>query len=109
MSTTDVDQFLIDKLEKKLQYWVTDWLGPIGREIVVNGVLVSTCLYFLALWDGSNKGVKNITGLIRNYYWSGPADRARAGAAWSVCCLNCNAGRLNFIDPRDAVVALMTK
>jgi hypothetical protein len=83
-ATSDVNQFLIDKVEKKLQYWITSWLGPVGCKVIVNGVLVSTCLYFLAVWGGFNVGVKKITGLIRNYYWSGSADRAQAGVAWSM-------------------------
>jgi hypothetical protein len=104
-----VNQFLVDKVEKKLQYLVTSRLGPSGFEVIVNGVLVSTCLYFLAVWRGSNAGVKKVTGLIRNYFWSGSADRARAGVAWSACCLDRNAGGLNFINPSEAVVALMMK
>jgi hypothetical protein len=31
------------------------------------------------------------------------------GVAWKVCCLNRAEGGLNFIDPEDALTALMTK
>ena len=83
--------------------------GLAGREVIVNGVLVSTCLYFLALWGRTSKGIKQVTSMIRNYFWSGSTDRARVGVAWEVCCFDWIAGRLNFIDPKDAARALLTK
>jgi hypothetical protein len=47
--------------------------------------------------------------MIRNYFWSGSADRARAGVAWEVYCFDRIAGGLNFIDPEDETRALFTK
>jgi hypothetical protein len=77
--------------------------------LIVNGVLVSTCLYFLAIWGGTKQGVKQATSLIMNYYWSGVADRVCIGVAREVCCYERSAEGLNSIDPSKAVYALMTK
>jgi hypothetical protein len=97
------------KIDKKLQYWSTVRLNASGREVVANSVLISTCLYFLALWGRTKKGVSNVTSKIRNFYWSGTTARTRAGVAWWVCCLKRGQGGLNLLVSGEAVVALMTK
>jgi hypothetical protein len=109
LSTANVNQILLEKIDRKLQYWCTTHLNLAGREVVVNGVLISACLYYLALWGGTKKGVAQITSRIRNFYWSGTTARTWIGVGWKVCCLSRDDGGLNIIDPGEAVCALMTK
>jgi hypothetical protein len=64
----DANSFLKAKIQKKLMYWVTVRLNSAGREVITNNVLVSSLLYFLAIWGGIADGIKRITGKIRNFY-----------------------------------------
>jgi hypothetical protein len=97
------------KIEKKLMYWVTVRLNSAGREVIANSVLVSSLLYSLAIWGGMAEGIKRITGKIRNFYWAGTTQQARARVAWQTCCLKHCDGGLNLIDPQEASIALMAK
>lgn len=52
----DVDQFLIDQTRKSLKYWCSTKIKLTRRVTVVNGVLLSTLYFFLAIWVGSKNG-----------------------------------------------------
>jgi hypothetical protein len=97
------------KIDKKLLYWVKTRVNSAGREVIANSVLISTCLYFVAICSGTKAGVARITGKIRNFYWSGTPHTSRVRVAWQTCCLQRHEGGLNLIDPGAAVVALMSK
>jgi hypothetical protein len=56
LSADDVDQFLIEKIDKKLKYWITTRINNTGRAVVANGILISTALFFLAIWEGGGVG-----------------------------------------------------
>jgi hypothetical protein len=49
LSTADVDEFLETKIVKKLNYWCSTKMHVTGRGIIVNGVLLSTTYFFLAI------------------------------------------------------------
>jgi hypothetical protein len=66
-------------------------------------------LYFLALWKGTRAGVTRITNKVRNFFWSGIPTRARAPVSWKLCCQCLKEGRLNMVDPLEALTFLMAK
>jgi hypothetical protein len=109
ITTEDANSFLMAKIEKKLMYWVTVRLNSAGREVIANSVLVSSLLYFLAIWGDTADGIKRITRKIRNFYWAGTTQQARAWVAWQTCCLKRCDGGLNLIDHQEATTALMAK
>jgi hypothetical protein len=45
----DVDSFLSAKIDRKLAYWSSLKLNAARKEVVANGILISSMLYFLAL------------------------------------------------------------
>jgi hypothetical protein len=95
------------KIEKKLQYWCSIRLNTTGREVIANGVLISTLFYFLAIWGGTKAGVQKIISKIRNFYWSGFVQQCRARVAWKMCCQKRVEGGLNLMDPMDALTSMM--
>lgn len=48
-SILDKDEFLLNKVKKKLNYWKTTKLSLIDRGIIVNHVLLSTIYYFIGI------------------------------------------------------------
>jgi hypothetical protein len=60
LSSSDVDEFLKGKMMKKLNYWYTTKIHVTGRGLIVNGVLLSTTYFFLAIWGGTQRGIKNV-------------------------------------------------
>ena len=81
LSTTDSDQFLIDKVKSKLTYWSTTKLSLAARRLIVNQVLMSTLWYFIGIWAGSREAIKQIQALLCNYLWAGCEHRAIARVA----------------------------
>jgi hypothetical protein len=111
LSADDVDQFLIEKIDKKLKYWITTRINNTGRAVVANGILISTALFFLAIWEGggSDKGVAKVKNKVVNFIWVGADRPTRSRVAWDTCCLKKKERGLGMIDPGDAVNALMSK
>jgi hypothetical protein len=109
LSTEQVDQFLVERIEQKINYWATVRLNSTGRAVIANGVLVSSTLYFLSIWAGSKARIRKVISKVRNYLFSGTAQPARARVAWSVVCSKKREGGLNIVNPLDAVIALMSK
>lgn len=71
LNTLDVDQFLYQKISKKLDYWSNMRSPLVGRAIICNNVLLSTLWFFITAWGGSRKIIGKIRGAIQNYLWSG--------------------------------------
>jgi hypothetical protein len=109
LNTQDIDLFLLAKIDKKIQTWSKTQLNLAGHEVIANGVMTSTLLYFLGIWGGTKAGVNKCTSRIRTFFWSGSAQRTRARVAWSTLCLRREEGGLNLLDPQDALMALMCK
>jgi hypothetical protein len=84
-------------------------LNVAAHEVIANSVLISSMLYFLAIWEGTKVGVAHITSKIRNFFWLGSLTRTRAKVAWKVYYLQRKAGGLNMIDPQEALTMLMAK
>ena len=66
MTTHDMDSFLKEKLDKKLQYWCTTKNNSIGRGVIVNGILLSTLTYFAVVWSGIQTGLLKISAVVHH-------------------------------------------
>jgi hypothetical protein len=109
LSTGQIDQFLIDRTEQKINLWANVRLNSTGRAVIANGVLVSATLYFLSIWAGSKASIRKVISKIRNYLFAGTSQPARARVAWQVVCSQKKDGGLNIVNPAEAVEALMSK
>jgi hypothetical protein len=109
LTTEQVDQFLVERVERKINFWATRRLNSIGRAVIANGVLVSSTLYFLSIWAGSKSGIKKVISKIRNYLFAGTSQPARARVAWQTVCLSRKDGGLNIVNPLEAISALLVK
>jgi hypothetical protein len=67
ISSEDVNKFLLDRKDKKLQYRTSRKLNNIGRSIICNGILTSSTMFFLAIWGGLQQGINKLKGKVRNY------------------------------------------
>lgn len=109
LSTSNVNDFLHDRLAKKLTHWSNLKINPTGRAVVANSILLSSLFFFMSVWGGTKQGVKRIKSTISNYLAFGKAGRARARVGWIQCCQMKKEGGINLINPEDTVAALMTK
>lgn len=109
LDTKNVDDFLVEKITKKLKYWSTTRLSLAGRTLIVNQVLLSTLYYFLAVWAGTVRSLRKIKTLLRCYLWAGNIHATRTRVAWSVCCVKKGDGGLGLVEPEDAMDALLIK
>jgi hypothetical protein len=109
LSSAAVDQFLLERTDKQLQYWTNTRINRTGRAVIANAVLIGATLYFLSIWGGTQASVKKLEAKARNYLWAGTIQHMRACAAWDVVCLSRKEGGLNMINPKHMVIALMCK
>jgi hypothetical protein len=109
LNTRDVDQFLYNKIAKKLDYWSKMKLSLAGRAVICNQVLLSTLWFFITVWGGSNKILGKVKGAIRNYLWSGKEQLTRTRVSWRECCLKKKEGGLGLVDPEAAKTSLLCK
>jgi hypothetical protein len=49
LATEAVNQFLLDRTDKKLQHWTAQKLNSTGRSVIYNDILTSATMYFLAI------------------------------------------------------------
>jgi hypothetical protein len=104
-----MDFFLQTKIDKKLLYWMSQRINIIGRETIANAILISSMLYFIAIWGGTKRGIASITKKVRQFFSSGTIQRTSARVSWQVCCLKrCDRG-FNLINPNEAIIALISK
>ena len=81
----------------------------IGVEVIADGILISTSLYYLVLWGGTKKGVSQVTSKIHNFMWLRSTQCSHAGVAWITYCLTKEKGDLNLLDPSKVISTLMVK
>jgi hypothetical protein len=67
LSTEQINHFLVEQIEKKIDFWATVRLNNASRAVIANGVMESATLYFLSIWAGSTKGVRKVISKIHNY------------------------------------------
>jgi hypothetical protein len=109
LSTQDIDDFLYNKIRRKLTYWTTIHLSLVGRVLIVNTVLLSSLWYFIMIWVGSLAIVRKIRGTLRDFMWSGSDHHYRARVGWQDCCASRRVGGLDIVDPEDALATLAAK
>ena len=109
LDVQNIDEFLAEKIRKKLAYWSTVHLSLAGRATIVNSVHLSTLWYFFHIWGGSLKSVRDIRAQLRDFLWLGTTHRSRSRVRWTDCCTPRNVGGLNLVDPVEALHAMMAK
>ena len=109
LSFVDIDEFLMSKITRKLQYWSSTFLCLTAQAIVINSVLLSTLWYFLAIWGGTTHVVKRIKTKLNNYLWKESAKKSRIRVSWQDCTVLCQKRGLNLVDPEIALQALLAK
>jgi hypothetical protein len=109
LDTGNIDEFLMQKIRKKLCYWTTTHLSLSGRVTIINQVLLATLWYFITIWQGSKRVLGKITSLIRNFLWSNKEHKTRIRVNWGDCYVKRKNRGLGIIDPTDALKALLNK
>jgi hypothetical protein len=109
LDIVDVDNFLLQKIQSKLDYWTSTMLSLVGRTIIVNSILLSILWYFVTIWARSQGVIRKIIAKLRNYQRLGEDRRIPARVAWIDVCASKTIGGLNIIDPEEALHALTSK
>jgi hypothetical protein len=109
LTSGDVNEFLIERIKKKLTHWTAVRANLTGRAVIVNNVLLGAYYFFFSIWGGTKRGVARIKTIMINYLAAGGIQRARAKVGWIQCCQERSKGGINLINPDDAITALMTK
>jgi hypothetical protein len=109
LTSDNVNEFLLERIRKKLTHWIAVKANPTGRATIVNSVLLGACFFFFSIWGGTKKGIARVKTLMINYLASGGIQRSRAKVGWLQCCQDKSQGGISLVNPEDVVVALMMK
>ena len=88
---------LIDKITSRIKTWTNRYLTYAGRIQLISSVLSSMHTYWCSLFILPKKVIKEVEGLLRAFFWSGP-DLKRSGAkvSWEHICSPKVEGGLGF-------------
>lgn len=67
--------FVVQKVQKKLNYWMTKNLSLVGKFQIYSIMLASTHIYYSSCSDPSLNYYKNIDKLLQDFIWASNLDR----------------------------------
>jgi len=92
-------EMLVQKMIMKVKVWGTRNLSYAGRVQLVNSVLLHMNTYWLSMFVLPKRVLKDITGICRNYIWSGQVYTTKPPlVAWDIVCMSKKEGGLGVID-----------
>ncbi|KAK6783996.1 hypothetical protein RDI58_017450 [Solanum bulbocastanum] len=81
-------EILVEKMMVKVKVWGSRNLSYAGRLQLVNSVVMHMNTYWLSIFVLPNRALKDITGIYRNYIWSGQVYTTKAPlVAWDVATI----------------------
>ncbi len=101
--------FFMEKIHTKLKFQNTIHLSIVGWAIVVNFVLASTLWLFINILGGIKKLIRKCKYLFQNFLWVGGDQCTKTKVNQFDCCANKGIEGLGFIDPKEAMDALLCK
>ena len=109
LSSGDVDKFLQDRINKKLEYWCKCKHNVMDRAVIVKSVLLSSTIFFVSIWGSTKAGLNRVKATLNNYLWGGKSTQSRKRIAWLQCCQPKDKGGINLLNPPDVLNTMMTK
>lgn len=82
LTSKDVDEFLQERIDKKLEYLSTKKVNIMEIGVIVSSVLLSSTLFFASIWGDSKAGINKVWSKIQGYMWSSALHRARSKVSW---------------------------
>ncbi|KAJ0572336.1 putative reverse transcriptase zinc-binding domain-containing protein [Helianthus annuus] len=100
---------LVDRLEKRVDNWMTKSLSFAGRLQLINSVLSAMHIYWASVFMLPIRIVKDIEKRMRNFLWSGGSNQvSKPKVAWKSVCLPKFEGGLGIRNISDVNKALLT-
>jgi hypothetical protein len=91
--------FLIEKIENKLQGWKGKLLSLGGRVVLLKVVLSSIPLYWMSLYRLPVKLKKRIDQLCRSFLWYGGSSvKKNSLVSWKILCTSKQQGGMKILD-----------
>lgn len=102
--------YVISKVEKKLEYWMPKKLSLARKFQIYSKVLATTHVYYSSCWDPSKACYNKLDKLLKQFFWSSSLEkRGFHGVAWEFCCLPKECGGMGLFDCKRQGVALCAK
>jgi hypothetical protein len=86
LGLADVDKFLLEKVQHKLNYSASKKLTLVRRKVIVNNILLSSFWYFVSVWGGTKKGIFKNNHFLKNYLWARLNHNCKFRVTWDQCC-----------------------
>ncbi|KAH9294882.1 hypothetical protein KI387_038470 [Taxus chinensis] len=109
-SPADLWDYVIQRVEKKISFWLTKHLSLAGKFQVCSKVLAATHVYYSSCWAPSKAAYHRLEKILREFLWANSeGNHGFHRVAWDVCCTPKNTGGLGLINIQLQGVALTTK
>lgn len=101
---------VVQKIEKKLDYWFTKKLSLASKFQICSKVLSATHIYYSSCWVPSKNCYKKFERLLKDFLWSNSHEkRGFHQVAWEHCCLPRASGGMGMPDCNRQGIALCAK
>ncbi|KAJ0463265.1 putative reverse transcriptase zinc-binding domain-containing protein [Helianthus annuus] len=100
---------LVDRLDKRVDNWMTKSLSFAGRLQLIKSVMSAMHIYWVSVFMLPARIVKDIEKRMRNFLWSGGSKQvSKPKVAWKTVCLPKSEGGLGIQSISDVNKALLT-
>lgn len=102
--------YLIDRFEKRLNHWKSNFLSHAGRLVLIKSVLESLPIYAMGTIILPNRVITKLTAIVRNFFWGGRHDkRSLAYVSWDAITTPKEGGGLGLRSLKETNQALVLK
>lgn len=92
-------QWVMDKIESKVNRWNSFNLSMAGRVLLINHYIIPSVVYFLSCWRPPEKDLKQLIAICRRFLWAGATDISKLPKVkWETCIRPKEHGGLGIID-----------
>ncbi|GLT60633.1 hypothetical protein SLA2020_333910 [Shorea laevis] len=103
-------QFVIEKVQQKLQAWKKSLLSVAGREVLIKSVAQSIPTYAMYCFKFPKNVCHQLNSLMSNFWWGQRDDKSRIHwVSWGKLSISKNYGGLGFRDVEAFNLSLLAK
>ncbi|XP_021834215.1 uncharacterized protein LOC110774005 [Prunus avium] len=109
-SKTAALNFIVDRIQKRVQGWKSQLLNPAGKEVLIKAVALAVPTYPMSCFRFPATTCKQFNGILSNFWWSNGDTKAHIHwKRWELLCLSKDKGGLGFRDLENFNLSLLAK
>ncbi|CAL2235433.1 unnamed protein product [Prunus armeniaca] len=109
-SKTAALNYIVDRIQKKVQGWKSKFLNLDGKEVLIKAVALAVPTYPMSCFKFPSTICKQINGVLSKFWWSNGDSNAHIHwKMWEVLCLSKAEGGLGFRELENFNLSILAK